>query len=99
MSKLNQFGMNKRLEELMQLVFISCNLFSDISKVDNGLLTIKTKNHSNYTQQECELVLRYFLDLIRSLSFEECHLIQDQSNPDNYYISSCRNIYVINKSK
>jgi hypothetical protein len=73
----------------MQLVFISCNLFTDVSKINNGLLTITTKKDHNYTPQECKLVLRYFLDLIRSLSFEECHFIQDQSNPDNFYISSC----------
>ena len=73
----------------MQLVFISCNLFTDVSKINDGLLTIKTNMNHNYTQQECELVLRYFLDLVRSLSFEDCHLVQDQSNPDSYYISSC----------
>ncbi|MHA2243941.1 MAG: hypothetical protein ACXADY_03150 [Candidatus Hodarchaeales archaeon] len=81
----NRFGLNNNLEGLMQLIFIACNLFVGIEKLENGLLLLKTNEIQHYMQHERKQLLTYFLDLIHTLTYEKCHLMQDHSDPICYY--------------
>lgn len=78
-------GSKLNLDYLLQLVYISVNLFSSFEH-DNSLLALKLKENSNLSEPEKKKILSYFLDLIENLSIERCMLSQDPTNPLKYFL-------------
>ncbi len=81
-----QFGLRKTLDRLLQLVFISTNLFATF-EFQNELCFLKVDNDEQYSESELKQLLTYFLDLIEVFSQERLHLIQDPADDSRYALS------------
>lgn len=78
-----QFGFQRSIDRLIQLIYLSSNVFSSIEISDN-VCAINLKENK-YSEEERKKLLTYFLDLIDSLSLEKIYLTQDPNNELRYY--------------
>jgi hypothetical protein len=78
-----QFGFKRSIDRLIQLIYLSSNVFSSIEISDN-VCAINLKENK-YSEEERKKLLTYFLDLIDSLSLEKIYLTQDPNNELRYY--------------
>lgn len=77
-----QFGLKQSLDRLMQLVYMSTNFFSEID-VQNQVCSFDVDK--KFSEDECQQLLTYFLDLIESLSLERIYLTQDPNNKHRFF--------------
>ncbi len=82
MSTQSQFGFKKSLDRIMQLIYLSSNVFTDL-EVQNQVCALNVKD--SYSETEKNQLLTYFLDLIESLSLERIYLTQDPNNENRYF--------------
>ncbi len=81
-----QFGLMKMLDRLLQLIFISTNIFTTF-EYQNKLCFLKIEDDNQYSESELQHLLTYFLDLIEVFSQERLHLIQDPVDNSRYALS------------
>ncbi len=81
-----QFGLRKTLDRLLQLIFISINLFTTF-EYQNELCFLKIDDDDQYSESELQHLLTYFLDLIEVFSHERLHLIQDPAENSRYALN------------
>lgn len=85
MQMTKQFGLNTSLDYAFQLVYISANLFSSF-EFENGLGVIQIEDTGEYSTEEYQQLLTYFLDLIEYFTHEKIHLIRDPGDHSRYAI-------------
>ena len=86
MQQTEQFGLRKTLDRLLQLIFISTNIFTTF-EYQNELSFLKIDYDDQYSESELQHLLTYFLDLIEVFSQERLHLIQDPVDNSRYALS------------
>lgn len=82
MSTQSQFGFKKSLDRIIQLIYLSSNVFTDL-EVQNQVCALNVKD--SYSETEKNQLLTYFLDLIESLSLERIYLTQDPNDENRYF--------------
>ena len=82
MSTQSQFGFKKSLDRIIQLIYLSSNVFTDL-EVQNQVCALNVKD--SYSETEKNQLLTYFLDLIESLSLERIYLTQDPNDAKSYF--------------
>ncbi|MFX0185707.1 MAG: hypothetical protein ACFE95_21690 [Candidatus Hodarchaeota archaeon] len=70
---------NKSLDTVLQLIYVSSNLFSSFEFQDE-LGFLKIHDGGQYSKSELRKLLTYFLDLIEFLTHERVILVQDPEN-------------------
>jgi hypothetical protein len=77
---------NKSVEKVLQLIYMSTNLFSSF-EFQNELGFLKIHDEGQYSQSELRTLLTYFLDLVEFLFFERVQLVQDPVNEFCYALN------------
>ena len=86
MTFIKQFGMEPSLDRVLQLVYMSANLFTAFNvEQDHGKL--KIDEDRQYSKSERTELLTYFLDLVEYFSHERIHLVQDPKDESTYALA------------
>lgn len=81
-----QFSSNKSFDTVLQLIYMSSNLFSSF-EFQNELGFLKITEEGQYSQSELRTLLTHFLDLVEFLSHERVQLVQDPVNEFCYALT------------
>ena len=71
-----QFGMEKSLDHLFQLIYMSSNLFSSF-EIEDKRCFLEIDEDAKHSETDVQKLLTYFLDLVEHFTHERISLVQD----------------------
>ena len=81
----NSLGLKKTLDYVMQLLFISVNMFSSLENTSD-VLSFKINEDDQFTEIERSHILTYMLNIIEYLTHERVQLIQDPDDANRFFV-------------